>query len=220
MLLLATRNAHKAGEVIEILKECGGPQILTLDDAGVPWSRAEEELEPWQSFAENAAAKARYFAHLTGLPTVADDSGLAVDALGGRPGVRSRRFAPLERYPGLAQDEANNAWLLESLRTVPEAGRGARYLCVAAFAEAGAAPPERSLRTAVGLCGEGVRCFRGEAQGQILRQRRGQGGFGYDPLFLDPELGRTFAELTPGEKNARSHRGHAFRAFTSCYREL
>ncbi len=212
-VLLATRSAHKAREVARILRDCGGPRIITLEDAGVPWSRAEEGLEPWETFEENAASKARHFARATGLPTVADDSGLEVDALGGRPGVRTKRFAPPGRYPGLARDEANNEWLLESLRRVPEPERGARYICVAAFVEAEAAGAGGSRRSAAGAATEGARCFRGEAPGRILERRRGGGGFGYDPLFLDLALGRTFAELTADEKNARSHRGRAFRAF-------
>ena len=215
-ILLATRSMHKAGEVARILEECGGPRILTLDDAGLPWSGAEDALEPWETFEENAASKARYFARATGLPTVADDSGLEVDALDGRPGVRTKRFAPPGRFPGLARDEANNAWLLESLRGVPEPERGGRYVCVASFVEAEAAGAGGSRRLDAGPEGDdGAQCFRGEAPGRILERRRGGGGFGYDPLFLDLELGRTFAELAPGEKNARSHRGRAFRAFAS-----
>ena len=199
-LLLATRSAHKAREVVRILRDIGGGDLLlaTLEDASIPWSPVEESLEPFDTFEENAASKARYFARLSGLPTVADDSGLEVDALGGRPGVRTKRFAPRERYPDLGRDEANNRYLLERLEHVPAEERGARYVCVASFIDP--------------VSGETAQ-FRGEAPGRILREGRGTGGFGYDPIFFDDELQRSFAELTEAEKNARSHRGKAFRAF-------
>ena len=196
-LLLATRSAHKAREVARILEDRGERfRLVTLEDAGISWSPVEESLEPFDTFEENAASKARYFARLSGLPTVADDSGIEVDALGGRPGVRTKRFAPSGRYPGLPRDEANNRYLLDRLDHVPKSGRGARYVCVASF---------------IDPVGGETAHFRGEAPGRILREGRGAGGFGYDPIFLDDELGRTFAELTDAEKNARSHRGKAFR---------
>ena len=122
-LLLATRSVHKAAEVARILETApgGAYRLVTLEDQSVPWSAAEESLEPFETFEENAASKARYFADLTGLPTVADDSGLEVAALDGRPGVRTKRFAPLERYPGLERDDANNSHLLE-MPSRPAAG--------------------------------------------------------------------------------------------------
>ena len=197
-LLLATRSAHKAREVARILRDgwSGDFLLATPEDVSIPRSPVEESLEPFDTFEENAASKARYFARLTGLPTVADDSGIEVDALGGRPGVRTKRFAPPGRYPHLSRDEANNRYLLDRLEHVPPERRGARYVCVAAFIDPAG--------------GETAR-FRGEAPGRILREARGTGGFGYDPIFHDDELGRTFAELTEAEKNARSHRGRAFR---------
>ena len=199
-LLLATRSAHKAREVARILGDAGGGDLLlaTLEDVSVPWSPVEESLEPFDTFEENAASKARYFARLSGLPTVADDSGIEVDALGGRPGVRTKRFAPSGRYSDLSRDEANNRYLLERLGHVPMRERGARYVCVASFIDPAS--------------GETAQ-FRGEAPGRILREGRGTGGFGYDPIFYDDDLRRGFAELTEAEKNARSHRGKAFRAF-------
>lgn len=199
-LLLATRSAHKAREVARILRDgCSGDFLLaTLEDVSIPWSPVEDSLEPFDTFEENAASKARYFARLSGVPTVADDSGIEVDALRGRPGVRTKRFAPPGRYPDLPRDEANNRYLVERLEHVPARERGARYVCVASFIDPAS--------------GETAH-FRGEAPGRILREGRGTGGFGYDPIFQDDDLQRTFAELTEAEKNARSHRGKAFREF-------
>ena len=127
---------------------------------------------------------------------MADDSGLMVDHLDGRPGVRTKRFAPGEDLEGKARDEANNRHLLKLLEGVPEEARGARYVCVAALAGAESEP----------------RTFRGEAPGRVLKEPRGTGGFGYDPIIQDEISGKAFAELTPEEKNERSHRGKAFRA--------
>ena len=201
-LLLATRSVHKAGEAARILADAGwaGPPVVTLEEAGIPWSEAEEGLEPHESFEENAASKSRYFAGLSGLLTVADDSGLEVDALGGRPGVRTKRFAPPGRYPGLMRDEANNRYLLDSLDGLPSSRRGARYVCVVCLFD-----PASGRATHV----------RGEAPGRILTRGQGAGGFGYDPIFLDEETGRSYAELSAAEKNERSHRGKAFRALAT-----
>ena len=195
-LLLATRSAHKAAEIRRILSHLPGLRVLDLEAAGIAPDPQEDELEPYDTFEANARSKAAYFRRKSGLPTVADDSGLEVDALDGAPGVRSKRFAPGEAE-GEARDRANNEHLVERLGDLDLAERTARYVCVAALDE-----------------GEGrVRTFRGTSpDGLILGAPRGTGGFGYDPLFYDPELGRTFAEITPDEKNARSHRGRAFRA--------
>ena len=194
-LLLATRSAHKVKEVRRILRDWPSISILDLEEAGLPHQPEEEELEPFDTFEENALSKARYFHRRSGLPTVADDSGLCVDALGGRPGVRSKRFAPDEGLSGQERDTANNRFLLRSLDDRLLGERTARYVCVAAL---------------VGEDGEWG--FRGEAEGLILGGGQGWGGFGYDPLFYDRTLGKTFAQLTDDEKNARSHRGAAFRA--------
>jgi len=195
-LLVASRSAHKLLEIRELLREVPDLRLLDLDDAGIPEAPDEEGIEAYGSFRENALAKARHFRRLSGLPTVADDSGLVVDALDGRPGVRSKRFAPgVGELSGEERDEANNLHLLELLEDVSLPDRTARYVCVAA------------------LVGEddSVRTFQGEAEGLILGRPRGWGGFGYDPLFLDQALGRTFAEISRAEKADRSHRGKAFR---------
>lgn len=183
-------------EIRAILDEVPGLQALSLDDAGIAPSPEEAGLEPFDTFAQNARSKARHFHAVSGLPTVADDSGLEVDALGGEPGVRSKRFAPDPELRGEARDRANNRYLLERLRGVPPERRGARYVCVAVLMD-GEGPPLE---------------FRGEAWGTILTRERGRGGFGYDPLFHDPELSTTFACISREDKNARSHRGKAFRA--------
>jgi XTP/dITP diphosphohydrolase len=183
-------------EIREILADVPGLELMDLSDAGVEYSPREEELEPFDTFEENASSKARYFRSKTGLPTVADDSGLEVHALDGRPGVRTKRFAPGDDLEGEARDQANNAHLLRLLEGVPHEERGARYVCVAALA---------------GEKGD-VAVFRGEAPGVVLDGPRGGGGFGYDPIILDEASGKSFAELTADEKNTRSHRGGAFRA--------
>lgn len=195
-LLVATRSAHKMREIRQLLNDVPDLTLLDLDEAGIAYDEAEEALEPYDSFEENARSKAEYFHARSGLPTVADDSGLAVDALNGAPGVRSKRFSPGRGLEGPAQDKANNRYLLQCLAHQGAGARGARYVCVAAL---------------MGVPGEPV-MFRGEAPGEILTEPRGAAGFGYDPLFLDPELGLTFAEIDGNEKNARSHRGKAFRA--------
>lgn len=197
-LLLATRSAHKAREIRRILSDVPELELTTLDELGIPETPEEDALEVFETFEENALAKARYFKKRSGLPTLADDSGLEVDALGGAPGVRTKRFAPDRGLEGQARDDENNRFLLEQLQGVPEAARTARYVCVAVLSDS-----------------SGDRAFRGEAPGRILGEYRGTGGFGYDPLFFDPELGSTFAEIPGDRKNARSHRGKAFRALAS-----
>lgn len=201
-LLVATRSAHKMREIRRILADVPSLTVLDLDEAGIPEDPVEDDLEVFDTFEENALAKARHFFGLAGIPTVADDSGISVDALDGRPGVRSKRFAPDAGLEGQERDDANNRYLVQSLASVPPADRTARYVCVAALVVDGEEP---------------VFC-RGEAPGLVLDVPRGQGGFGYDPYMLDPELGRTFAELDPDEKNARSHRGAAFRALAEVLR--
>ena len=184
-------------EIRRILDSVSALRLIDLDEAEVPYDAREEELEPYETFEENATSKAEYFHQLTGLPTVADDSGLVVDALGGAPGVRSKRFAPNPAgLVGEARDRANNAHLLKLLAGWPASERTARYVCAAALVGGG----------------ERATTLWGEARGVIAPAPRGEGGFGYDPLFFDPELGRTFGEISPDEKHARSHRGRAFRA--------
>jgi len=197
-LVVATRSGHKMVEIRRILADLHlqGLRLLDLEGAGVPPSPDEEGLEPYDTFEANARSKARYFRAQTGLPTVADDSGLEVDALDGAPGVRSKRFAADRGLEGEERDRANNEHLLDRLGDISIPDRTARFVCVAVLDRGG----------------EEVQVFRGEAPGLILERPRGEGGFGYDPLFYDPELGKTFAESSREEKNQRSHRGRAFRA--------
>lgn len=193
-LLVATRNAGKVREIGALL-EGSGWEAVGLAELGIEESPGEDAVEAFETFEENALAKARYFAARAGLPTLADDSGLVVDALGGAPGVRSRRFAAPDEARGERQDEANNRRLLELLEDTTEGARTARFVCAAAFAAPGGA---HAVRT-------------GTLEGRIAREPRGTGGFGYDPVFLLPD-GRALAELTAAEKNALSHRGRALRA--------
>jgi XTP/dITP diphosphohydrolase len=197
-LLLATRSPDKAREIRQILQAAGlASELQSLEEARVHWSSEEERLERFDSFQENARAKAQYFAKLTGLPTLADDSGLEVLSLGGAPGVRSKRFcADAGRLTGKELDAANNAELLRRLLGADQKRRRACYVCVAVL-----------LRTA-SSAGE---AFTGRCWGRILDEPRGSGGFGYDPLFLSEGLGKTFGEATAEEKDGVSHRGDAFR---------
>ena len=195
-LLLATRSAHKVQEIRTILIGIPRLTVLDLDDIGLEWRDEEEALEPFDTFEENARSKAEYFHARTGLPTVADDSGLEVDALGGAPGVRSKRFAPVEGLTGHKLDQANNNYLVERLGALELEKRTGQYVCVAAL---------------LGFTSQMI-VTRGEAKGLILAEPRGNGGFGYDPYFFEPNLEMTFAELHPDQKNELSHRGKAFRA--------
>lgn len=191
--LVATRNAHKLQEIQDLL---GGLeiQVLSLTDAGIPRHAAEDSLEVFDSFEGNALAKARYYRSRSGLPTIADDSGLCVDALDGAPGIHSRRFAPPEFRSDLDEDEANNRWLLDQLGGVPDARRGAHYQCALALVD-----ERRSL------------LVNGTVHGRIAVGPRGQNGFGYDPLFVVTGGDSTFGELPPAVKAARSHRADAIR---------
>ena len=195
-LLLATRSAHKVQEIRTILSGIPRLTVLDLDDIGLEWRDEEEALEPFDTFEENARSKAEYFHARTGLPTVADDSGLEVDALGGAPGVRSKRFAPVEGLTGHKLDQANNNYLVERLGALELEKRTGQYVCVAAL---------------LGFASQMI-VTRGEARGLILTEPRGGAGFGYDPYFFEPDLDMTFAELHPDQKNELSHRGKAFRA--------
>ena len=195
-LLLATRSADKVREIRQILGAAGAG-VVSLDEAHVGWTSAEERIEEYDSFLANARAKAEYFAKLTGLPTVADDSGLEVLTLGGQPGVRSKRFAPERaRLAGKPLDAANNAELLRRLLGAPTPRRRASYVCVAVLVRRVGALPE---------------AFTGRCWGYILEAPKGTGGFGYDPLFYFEGLGKTFGEASAEEKHAVSHRGAAFR---------
>ena len=191
-LLIATRSAGKLREIRPIFA-AAGITLVSLDDLEIEESDEESELEPHSSFEENALSKAHYFYEVSGgIPTLADDSGLEVVALGGRPGVKSKRWAGRSDLRGTQLDQANNQALLSSLAGVDE--RTARYVCAAAFVSVGH---------------EVV--ARGETSGSILRDARGSNGFGYDPYFLSTELGKTFGEASQSEKERVSHRGRAFR---------
>lgn len=156
-----------------------------------------ECIEDGETFEANAQKKAEHYSRFApGRVVLADDSGLAVDYLNGAPGVRSARFATTSEH-GNSDDRANNSLLLSKMQHVPDPQRGAQFVCVISIARDG----------------KEIANFRGQAQGRLLRELRGSGGFGYDPLFLFPELGKTFAELSPEEKAKVSHRGKAFERF-------
>lgn len=185
-VLLATRNPAKSLEIREILSGLGARWRTLEEFPGVL-----DPEETGATFAENARLKALYYAEATGYMSLSDDSGLEVDALGGRPGVHSARYA------GPAKDDAaNNALLVSELVGVPAERRTARFRCAAALAE-----PGRIIAQA-----------EGTIEGVIIDEPRGENGFGYDPHFLVPHLGRTTAELTTSEKSRISHRGHALRS--------
>jgi XTP/dITP diphosphohydrolase len=198
-LVVATRNPGKVREIHEMLAALGGCEVVGLADLGIPESPEEDAVEAFDTFEENALAKARYFAAKTGELALADDSGICVDALGGAPGVRSRRFAAADHARGEGQDAANNRHLLALLADVPDEARTARYVCAAALAW----PDGREL-VRTGTC-----------DGVLLREPRGTGGFGYDPLFYVREEGMTFGELPAERKHALSHRGRAIGAVIS-----
>jgi XTP/dITP diphosphohydrolase len=194
-LLVGTRSGGKQREITRLVAG-SGVEIVFPDEANVWESPAESALELHDSFQANARAKAEYFGKATGLPTVADDSGLEVFSLGGEPGVRSKRWAGASGSEQ-AIDAANNAHLLRRLAGAPEARRRARYRCVLVLLRKPTAVPE---------------IFDTVCTGLITTEPRGTGGFGYDPYFLSDELGKTFGEATEAEKDAVSHRGQAVRA--------
>ena len=184
-LIVATRNAGKLKEIRRLCAE-HGIEVLGLEN----FPEIPEVVEDGETFAANAIKKAEAVAKATGKPCLADDSGLVVDALAGRPGVHSARYAGAD-----ADDAANNKKLLSELRDVPVGQRGAAFCCVMALCLPDAEP----------------RLFEGRVAGRILPSFRGEGGFGYDPLFLVPEYALTMAELPLETKNRISHRGQALR---------
>ena len=214
-LLFGTTNPGKLAELRRLVATLP-IRVVSPDELGREVPEVEEDGE---TFRENAEKKAVEWAGFSGLHALADDSGLCVDALGGRPGVHSARWSELEPGPApasptcdlagpaaaelgpvagrAARDERNNDKLLAELRGVPDASRGAEYQAVLALAR----PDGSIVATVTGTC-----------RGRIGHERRGTGGFGYDPLFVPEGEGRTMAELPPAEKDARSHRGAAFRA--------
>jgi XTP/dITP diphosphohydrolase len=186
-LVLATRNAAKLRELARILG--GQVPLAGLDD----FPGAPDVPETGATFEENALLKARAIAEYTGRPAVADDSGLCVDALNGMPGVLSARWAG-----GHGDDKANLDLVLAQVADVPDLRRGARFVCAAALVD--------GAREVV---------VTGTVAGRLIRERRGTGGFGYDPIFLPDGFGETTAEMTPEAKDAISHRGRAFRALAA-----
>jgi len=204
--LLATRSQGKLRELREIFAHFG-LEVVDLSSLGIPELAAEDSLEVFDTFEENALAKTRYFYEASGgLPTFGDDSGMCVDALGGEPGVYSKRWSGRDDLTGAALDAANNEKLMRRIDDA-RAQQGsrftdvARYVAVAAFKD---------------LDGEVVR--RGEIEGRVIQLPRGSGGFGYDPYFEAPDLGGTFAE-SPIERTAKaSHRSRAFHALIGALR--
>jgi len=190
-ILLATTNPGKLAELKQILGE------QRIEGVGLSDSASTEEIEAGSTFEENALLKARYYFGVSGTPTIADDSGLEVDALGGAPGIFSARYA------GAGSGDGDRiAKLLEEMKDLPAQRRTARFICAAAVVWEG-----------------GEKVFLNEVHGIILKSPRGSNGFGYDPVFLYHPLGKTFAELTPSEKADVSHRGQAFRRLAACLGE-
>ena len=193
-LVLATRNRDKVKELVALLGDLG-ITIHTLDE----FPDAPDVVEDGDTCEANAVKKARIIAEFTGLPAVADDTGLEVDALGGRPGVYAARYAGKD-----ASYEDNCRKLLRELMGVPRKQRTARFLTVAAIA----------------LPSDGIRVAQGILDGMIAEEARGTRGFGYDPVFLIPELGKTLAQLSAGQKNTISHRAKAFTLAKDLLREM
>jgi XTP/dITP diphosphohydrolase len=201
---VATRSTNKLLELVELLNLDRGA-LLSLDDLGV----AGEPVEDGATFEANARIKARFAAAATGLPSLADDSGIEVDALEGGPGVRTRRYSGPD-----ATDASNNAKLLAALDGLPPERRGARYVCVLALALPESSGPRGGLRLIL---------RRGTCRGRIATAPRGQAGFGYDPIFepaAEPPGGRTLGLYSPAEKHAISHRARAARRMTPVLRDL
>ena len=190
-ILVATTNPGKIAELHELLP--GEITLMGLKD----FDAIEEVPEHGDSFAENARIKALGYAQATGFMTISDDSGLVIDALGGQPGVKSARFSGLQDQDRSIIDRANTHKVLELMQDVPQEKRTARFMCCICMAD----PQEVLIETA------------GSVEGIIATSETGAGGFGYDPVFLIPSLGRTVAQLNSQEKNAISHRGNAMRRF-------
>ena len=190
-ILLATRSSGKLRELLPLFASAG-LEVIDLERAGIDELAEEAGVERFDTFEENALAKARYFHHRSGMPVIAEDSGLEVDALEGRPGVRSKRWSGRTDLSGQALDDANNERLIQAMADVRD--RRARYVCVAAYVD--------ETRTLL---------WRGSVEGELLREPRGRGGFGYDPFFFSTELQCSFGEAGLEEKERVSHRGRAMR---------
>ena len=195
-VVVATRNRHKVREIGVLLDEAGlDLQAVTIDEVAPNVELVEDE----DTFEGNALAKARQASRACGVPAIADDSGIEADALTGEPGVRSARWAGEP-----CNDQRNNDKMLREMLGVPSEKRSARYRCAAAFVDA--QTDEEIVRS-------------GSCEGVLLESPRGQGGFGYDPLFLLPALGRTMAEIDLDQKNRLSHRAAAFRSLAAALRD-
>jgi XTP/dITP diphosphohydrolase len=194
-VVLATRNSHKIDEVSRILLDLGADiELIGMDQ----YPDVPDVIEDGATFAQNAALKAEAAARATGLPSIADDSGLCVDALNGMPGVLSARWAGAH-----GKDRENLELVLAQISDVPVDRRGAQFMCAAALA----LPPRADGAVE-------VRVVEGVVDGTLLGAPVGSGGFGYDPIFVPYGETRTTAEMTPKEKDALSHRGRAFKALT------
>ena len=198
-ILFATSNPHKLRELWQILTPLG-VEVRGLDSLG---RNHPEPAEEGATFEENARIKATAYAQLAGMPCLAEDSGLEVDALGGAPGVHTARYSGLGAGRE-ERDRANNEKLLRELEGVPDEARAARFVSALCFVDAR---------------GRVLYETRGVYEGRIARAPSGENGFGYDPLLYLPDVGKTSAELEPDEKNARSHRGRAVRAQAEWLRE-
>ncbi len=194
-IVIATRNPGKLREMRALFTTDDAVEIIPLDGFGdIP-----DAIEDGASFEQNALKKARHVASLTGLPALADDSGLVIDALGGEPGIRSARYGPAG-----ADDHERNNLVLERMGNVPDGERTARFVCV----------------IAISLPGGKDYFAYGECAGEIARQARGEGGFGYDPIFFLPGRGKTMAEIPSEEKNRISHRSKALAKARDIIRRL
>ncbi|MBR5528677.1 MAG: XTP/dITP diphosphatase [Clostridia bacterium] len=197
-IIVATGNAHKVTEMAAILDGVRDIELVTMRDAGVTGDIEENGT----TFEENAKIKARTVAALTGKPAIADDSGLSVDALGGAPGIYSARYASVDG--GNASDQANIDKLLEDMKLIPSGERTARFVSAIALVF----PDGREYCT-VGVC-----------EGVITCEMRGNGGFGYDPIFYCTAMAKTFGELSAEEKNSISHRNRALEQLKVILRDI
>lgn len=197
-IIVATGNSHKAAEMAALLSDISEISLVTMRDAGI----SAEIEENGESFEENALIKARELCRISGKPSIADDSGLCVDALGGKPGIYSARYA--SENGENASDEANIEKLLRELKTIPSGERSGRFVSALALV----LPDGREF------------CVKGVCEGHITSEVRGNGGFGYDPIFFCPSFGRTFGELSDDEKNSVSHRRAAVLAMKPTIKEI
>ncbi len=196
-IIVATKNSHKVSEMASLLSDMD-IELVTMTDAGI----TKEIVEDGDSFKENALIKAREVAKISGCPAIADDSGLSVDALGGEPGIYSARYASLDGEN--SSDIDNTMKLLHNMESIPSGERTARFVSALALV----LPDGREFCT-IGVC-----------EGHITREIRGNGGFGYDPVFFCPEFSKTFGELSAQEKNSVSHRNKSVIAMKKIIKEI